>query len=101
MVDPYKILKRPMLTEKSTSLREMESPKFTFVVDKKANKHQIREAVEQAFDLKGKIRSVRTMNVTGKPKGRLMRFNQGRTPDYKKAIVTWRKGETVPIFDSI
>jgi ribosomal protein L23 len=36
MVDPYKILKRPMLTEKSTSLREMESPKFTFVVDKKS-----------------------------------------------------------------
>lgn len=101
MVDPYKILKRPLLTEKSTSLREMESPKFTFIVDKKANKHQIQEAVEQAFDLKGKVRSVRTMNVRGKPKGRLMRFNQGRTPHYKKAIITLRKGETIPIFDSV
>jgi len=101
MVAPYKIIKRPLLTEKSSLLREMDSPKFTFIVDRTANKHQIQEAAEEIFDLRGKIRSIRTMNIRGKPKGRLMRSNRGRTPHYKKAIITLRKGETIPIFDSI
>ena len=101
MVDPYKIIKRPLLTEKSSLLREMDSPQFTFIVDRAASKNQIQEAAEEIFDLRGKIRSIRTMNIRGKSKGRLMRSNRGRTPHYKKAIITLRKGETIPIFDSI
>lgn len=80
-MDPRDVIIRPWITEKSTE--EMEDNKYTFVVDKRANKTQIKQAVKELFDVD--VKKVRTLNVKGKPK-RLGRF-LGRTPNWKKAIV--------------
>ena len=73
----------------------MEQNKYTFKVDKKANKIDIKQAVEAIF--KVKVTDVKTMNVKGKLK-RLGRY-QGRTPDWKKAIVTLQEGDKIEIFE--
>lgn len=80
-MDPRDVIIRPWITEKSTE--EMEDNKYTFVVDKRANKTQIKQAVKELFDVD--VKKVRTLNVKGKPK-RLGRF-LGRTPNWKKAVV--------------
>ena len=80
-MDPRDVIIKPWITEKSTE--EMEDNKYAFVVDKRANKAQIKQAVKELFDVK--VEKVRTMNVKGKTK-RMGRF-EGRTPNWKKAIV--------------
>lgn len=90
MRDPKKIVRMALTTEKSTSLRT-EQNKYVFMVDKKANKIEIKIAVEQLF--KVKVKGVRTMNMRGKVK-RLGRF-EGKRPDWKKAIVELQAGETI------
>lgn len=75
------IIKRPVITEHSADL--MMDKKYTFEVDPKANKTQIKEAVEEAFDVK--VERVNTMNVKGKYK-RMGEYG-GFRPDWKKAIV--------------
>lgn len=75
------IIKKPFITEKSNT--EMSSGKYTFVVDPKATKTEIKNAVEKLFQVK--VIQVNTMNYEGKNKR--MGVHQGRRPDWKKAVV--------------
>lgn len=81
MRTPYDVIIKPLVTEKS--MDDMAEGKYTFEVDKRANKSEIKEAVERIFDVK--VEKVSTMNVKGKVK-RLGR-SIGRRKDWKKAIV--------------
>lgn len=93
MRNPYEVLIKPIVSEKTTGL--MEENKYTFKVDTKANKIEIKYAVETIF--KVNVTDVKTMNVAGKMKrqGR----TQGLTPEWKKAIVTIQAGQRLPIFE--
>lgn len=95
MKSMYEVLKRPVLTEKTTRQKE-EANQITFEVDRRANKVEIKQAVEKIF--KVKVLSVHTMLVGGKSK-RVGRF-MGRTSDWKKAVVTLKPGEKVPFLES-
>ncbi|NQT90980.1 MAG: 50S ribosomal protein L23 [Candidatus Omnitrophica bacterium] len=86
---PHDIVKTPLRTEKGTVL--LLENKYIFLVDKKANKIQIRKAVEEIY--KVNVTAVNTMNVKGKPKR--VRFKLGHTSDWKKAIVTLKQGDTI------
>jgi large subunit ribosomal protein L23 len=99
MRDAYQIILRPLITEKSTVLREVN--KYAFVVDRGATKPQIRRAAEELFDIEGDILKVRTMRVRGKPKGKMLRYQRGRKPHWKKAIITLREGATIQAFEAI
>ena len=92
---PYAVLLRPLITEKSTSLAGQD--KYVFEVDLRANKPQIREAVELAFDVS--VRDVNTMVVKGK--NRRFGRNVTKQPDWKKAIVTLQSGDTIELFEGI
>ena len=96
MKEAHQIIKKPLITEKSTRQKE-EGNQIAFVVDPKAGKIQIRQAVEKLF--KVKVLSVRTLNVTGKKK-RLGRF-LGRKSDWKKAIVKLREGDRIEFFEGV
>ena len=99
MKDVYQVILQPLITEKSTILRE--SNKYSFVVDRKATKPQIRQAAEELFDIQGDILKIRTMHVRGKPKGKMLRYQRGRKPHWKKAIITLREGATIQAFETI
>ncbi|MDR1607771.1 MAG: 50S ribosomal protein L23 [Deltaproteobacteria bacterium] len=96
MKNAHDILLRPMVTEKSLKAREAQN-KYSFEVDPRANKIEIRNAVEKLFDLTDKVLTVQTVNVAGKFKRRGRRG--GYRSDWKKAIVTLVKGATIPIFE--
>lgn len=87
------ILKRPIVSERSYSL--LPEGKYTFEVEWHANKQQIAQAVETAFEVH--VERVNTMNVKPKPK-RQGRFI-GKTKKWKKAIVTLREGDKIAIFE--
>ena len=89
--DPRDILLAPVVSEKSYSL--LDENKYTFVVDPRANKTEIKIAVEQVFGVK--VSAVNTINRQGKT--RRTRFGQGRRKNTKRAIVTLREG-TIDIF---
>ncbi len=91
--DPYKIIKRPVISEKSTILSEKDN-KYVFEVSLDANKIQIKKAVEDIF--KVGVTKVRTMRMRGKLKR--VRLQYGRTPEWKKAIVTLKKGDSIELF---
>ncbi len=94
--DARDIIKKPLVTEKSTLM--MEQGKYSFEVDTKANKVEIKKAVEELF--KVKVKSVNTINVTGKMK-RMGAF-VGRRPSWKKAIVTLEEGsKPIEIFEGL
>ena len=99
MKDPYRIIKQPLITEKTTILRE--SNKYAFVVDIKATKAEIRKAAEERFDLKDKIVKINTMQGRGKTKGQFWRYRRGRRPNWKKVIITVTEGTTIDAFESI
>lgn len=88
MKDPYKIILKPVITEKSTMLKEM-NREVCFEVDPRANKSEIKKAAEQLF--KVKVERVRIMNKRGK-KRRVGR-NEGRKKDWKKAYLKLKEGE--------
>ncbi len=92
---PYAVLLRPLITEKSTALAGQD--KYVFQVDLRANKPQIREAVELAFDVR--VLNVNTMVVKGK--NRRFGRNVTKQPDWKKAIVTLQPGDTIELFEGI
>ena len=94
-MEPYDVLKKPLITEKSTSL--LQENKYTFEVDTRANKTEIKQAVQSI--LKVKVEKVNTMRVKGKTKR--VRNIPGKTPDRKKAIVTLRKGDKIEIFEGM
>lgn len=99
MKDKYQIILRPHITEKSTMLRE--SNKYSFVVNRGASKTEIRRAAEELFDIKGSIINVHTMRVKGKVKGRMNRYQRGRRPHWKKAVITVKEGTRITVFESI
>lgn len=92
----HSIIKRPLITEKSTFSRD-EGNKYIFEVDRRANKIEIGNAVEKIF--KVKVIDVRTMNMAGKKKrmGRIV----GQKSDWKKAIVTLAEGNTIEMFEKV
>lgn len=96
MTDNYKIIKRPLITERSTALGEREN-KYLFEVDKTANKLQIAHAVEAIYGVK--VTDVNTSVVRGKVKrvGRTV----GKRPNWKKAIVTLVDGDTIDFFANV
>lgn len=81
MMTPYDIIKRPVISE--TSMENMAEKKYTFEVDRRANKVEIKKAIEKIFGVK--VQKVNTMNVPGKKKR--MGMHVGKRPDWKKAIV--------------
>jgi large subunit ribosomal protein L23 len=93
-MDPSQVIIRPVVTEKSYVLAD--AGKYTFRVHDHAHKTQIRQAVEQMFDVK--VVAVRTASVKSKPKRRGV--TSGRTRQWKKAIVQVREGDTIPIFQA-
>ncbi len=94
MKDPYQIIRSPHVTEKSmqgTSLF-----KYTFVVALDANKIEIRNAIEDIFNVK--VVNVNTLRVRGKNRRR-GRMAEGHTPHWKKAIVTLAEGNHIDLFE--
>lgn len=104
--DPYQVVKHQLITEKSLVLQELknaksnpslmrcESPKYVFVVDRKANKADIAQAIEEIYsDRNIKVVAVNTINV--KPKARRVRGRPGMKPGFKKAVVTLEKGDSL------
>jgi len=89
--DPRDILIAPVVSEKSYGL--LDEGKYTFIVDPRANKTEIKIAVEQVFSVK--VESVNTINRKGKT--RRTKFGMGKRKDTKRAIVTLREG-TIDIF---
>ena len=89
------VLRRPIITEKSTLMQER--GRYVFEVDTHANKHQIKRAVEEAFSVD--VLRVNTMNVHGKRK----RYGPRLTPrrSWKKAVVTLAPGNTIAIFEGV
>jgi len=95
-VDIYQIIKEPLSTEKTT-VQKSSFNKVSFKVQKRANKVEIRRAVEAIFNVK--VLNIRTINVKGK-KRRVGR-SIGKTSDWKKAIVTLRPGQNMDIFEGV
>ena len=93
-MDLYHIIKRPLITEKSTQQKQ-QSNQIVFEVDRGANKVLVRNAIEGIF--KVKVLSVTMMNVKGKE--RRVGRNVGKKPDWKKAIVRLAPGETIEFFE--
>lgn len=91
MQDSYRVVTSLIRTEKGT--RMLPFNKYLFLVDKEANKISIKHAVEQIY--KVKVKEVNTLVMRGKKKR--VRFAEGKTPDWKKAIVTLQAGEKIEI----
>ncbi len=94
-MDASQVIIRPVVSEKS--FVQAEIGKYTFRVHSDAHKTQIRQAIEQLFDVK--VRDVRTVSVKSKPKRRGV--YAGRTRTWKKAIVQLQPGDTIPIFQGL
>ena len=94
-MDASQVIIRPVVSEKSYVLATAD--KYTFRVHPDAHKTQIRQAIEQLFDVK--VVDVRTVSVKSKPKRR--GYTSGRTRQWKKAIVQVREGDTIPIFQGL
>ena len=90
------VLVRAIVTEKTTDMSENKN-KYVFEVAKKANKPQIKSAVEQYFGVK--VLDVRTMTVRGKPKR--LGIHAGYRPSWKKAVVTLNPEDKIDLFDVV
>ena len=98
MMSPYDIIIKPIITE--ASMDNIDRGVYTFKVDRRANKSEIKKAIEVVFGEGVKVAKVNTMNVPGKLKR--MGQNQGRTPSWKKAIVTLRPdSKDIEFFEGI
>ena len=91
----YKIIKRPIFTEKANDLLTWNT--YVFEVSKDANKFQIRHAIEEIFGVK--VTKVNTSNYLGKM--RRVRKQVGKTPDWKKAMITVAQGQVIPLFEGM
>ncbi len=94
------ILKKPIITEKATNDSELNN-RFAFVVDNKANKIEIKEAVESAYGVS--VEKVRTMNVRPDRKSRYTKTGvvTGKTNAFKKAIVQVADGDTIDLYSNL
>ena len=95
-MDIYQVIKEPHITEKAGLMKEGAN-QICFKVHRKANKIEVKQAVETLF--KKKVREVRTLNVRGKR--RRMGRHAGKRPDWKKAIVTLAPGESFDAFEGM
>ena len=93
------VLLKPLITEKAASMNE--AGKFAFIVDKKADKLEIKAAVEEMYGVS--VESINTINTKGKPKNRYTksRIVSGRTKKLKKAIVTLKSGDFIDFYSEI
>ena len=93
------VLKKPLVTEKVSSLNE--KGKYGFIVNADANKVEIKKAVEKQYGVN--VEKVNTMNVMGKLKTRYTKAGvlSGRKPNYKKAIVTLAEGEVIDFYSNV
>jgi large subunit ribosomal protein L23 len=93
-MNPYEIIRGPVITEKGTIQKEANN-QLTFEVDRKANRVEIRHAVEKVFNVR--VEKVRTMQIKGKVKrlGRAV----GKRRDWKKAVVTLAEGQNIEFFE--
>lgn len=94
MKDIHDVIVRPVISEKSYEM--LDNNKYTFIVDRNANKTHIKQAVEQIFDVK--VVGVNTLNRRGKVKRRGLVV--GKRPDTKRAIVTVAEGDRIELFDA-
>ncbi|RMF32087.1 MAG: 50S ribosomal protein L23 [Bacteroidetes bacterium] len=94
------ILIKPIISEKAEQLSDRQN-QYSFVVNRKANKVEIRKAVEQFYNVN--VQSVNTMIVPGKNKSRTTRSGmlRGRVPGYKKAVVTLAPGEEIDFYGEV
>lgn len=94
------IIIKPVVTEKMTGLGE-KLKRFGFIVQKNANKLQIKKAVEEIYGVE--VTEVNTMNYAGKNKSRFTKTGmvKGRANSYKKAIITLAEGETIDFYSNI
>lgn len=92
--DPRSIIIRPIITEHSYDV--MDNNVYTFEVAKEANKIEIKNAIQQIFDVT--VTKVNVMNV--KPKPKRVRYKQGYTRSWKKAMITLAEGDTIELFAS-
>jgi len=92
---------KPIITEKLTDITEEFPNRYGFVVDRNANKRQIKQAVEDLYDVT--VLKVNTMNYTGKNHSRFTKSGliTGRSNAYKKAIVTLEEGEIIDFYSNI
>jgi large subunit ribosomal protein L23 len=94
------VLKKPLITEKMTTATEKLN-RFGFVVEKKADKEEIKKAIEAMYDVK--VATISTMIVSGKTKAKFTKAGSaiGRNASYKKAIVTLKDGQKIDFFENI
>lgn len=95
-MNPYHVIKRPLITEKTTIQKES-SNQVTFEVDRQANRIEVQKAVEQIFNVD--VSQVRTQQVKGKFKRRGRTV--GKRRDWKKAIVTLMPGQRIDFFEGV
>ncbi len=96
MKDTYRILRKPLITEKSNQMKESLN-QIAFEVDKRANKIEIKNAVVKLFNVH--VIKVRTFMVLGKKKR--MGKSLGKKSDWKKAVVTLKAGERIDFFEGV
>jgi large subunit ribosomal protein L23 len=99
MTSIYEILRRPLITEK-TSYQSGKMNQYVFVVDESATRTQIKDAIETLYDVS--VVRINTINVPAK-RGRRLRSRRMsvRKPAFKKAVVTLAEGQTLPIFEGV
>ncbi len=100
MKDLTKVILKPVITERSTALKEKDN-RFVFEVHPKANKREIKLAVEKLFSVT--VKAVTTTTLKGKPKTAQMRGGRfaGKRPDRKKAFVKLAEGQNIDVFDQV
>lgn len=94
MKNPRDVVIKPVISEKSYKL--IEENKYVFMVDKRASKEEIKDAVKTIFDVR--VLSVNTISRKGKPKRQ--GWTAGRSPSYKKAVVTLAEGDKIEFFET-
>lgn len=96
MREAHQIIRRPLITEKGTELKD-HGNQYLFEVARDANKIEIKRAIESLFRVK--VLQVRTISVRGKER-RVGRY-LGRTPDWKKAVATLKAGDSIEFFEGV
>ncbi|MBI4513226.1 MAG: 50S ribosomal protein L23 [Gemmatimonadetes bacterium] len=97
MLDPREVIRRPIVTEKTTAQQEA-LRRYAFEVTPEATKREIAHAVESLFSVR--VESVRTMRYRGKTRRARFARLPGRRPAWKKAVVTLAEGESIPLFET-
>lgn len=95
------VIIKPIFTEKQTAMTDKFENRYGFIVVPKANKVEIKNEIEALYNVH--VKSVNTMKYDGKLRSRYTKSGvvTGKTPSYKKAIVTLNEGETIDLFSNI